>query len=227
MITEKIDLETKYKAEFAKLFSRSEPLFLQLERGYAMPKIIEKNAILFIGLNPSYEPSRLGEKDRYSHFYSLDQEAGRYFKKFIEFGTEEHPWTHLDLLAIRETKQNKVRDIETNNLDFIWNNLKLSKKILEASNPKVIVVANTLAKKYMGKDRFKDDSGKEHNIWMGYDFGKIQDDGTFRIVNKDSNLKGIPVFFTGMLTGQRALDLGSFERLKWHVKKVLSDEQRE
>lgn len=31
----------------------------------------------------------------------------------------------------------------------------------------------------------------------------------------------IPLFFSGMLTGQRALDNGSFERLKWHIKKAV------
>jgi hypothetical protein len=29
-----------------------------------------------------------------------------------------------------------------------------------------------------------------------------------------------PVFLSGMLTGRHALDLGSYERLKWHLKFV-------
>lgn len=47
--------------------------------------------------------------------------------------------------------------------------------------------------------------------------------GTHRITgNKEFEtvLKGTPVFFTSMLTGQRALDNGSFERLGWHINKV-------
>lgn len=34
--------------------------------------------------------------------------------------------------------------------------------------------------------------------------------------------KNNPFFFSSMLTGQRALDNGSFERLVWHIKKVKS-----
>lgn len=30
----------------------------------------------------------------------------------------------------------------------------------------------------------------------------------------------VSVFFSGMLSGQRALDLGSYQRLKWHMKAV-------
>ena len=44
--------------------------------------------------------------------------------------------------------------------------------------------------------------------------------GTHRITGKN-NLQGTPIFFTSMLTGQRALDLGSYERLIWQIKYVL------
>jgi pseudouridine-5'-phosphate glycosidase len=37
----------------------------------------------------------------------------------------------------------------------------------------------------------------------------------------DLKNKAYPVFFTSMLTGQRALDKGSMMRLKWHIKRVL------
>jgi len=54
------------------------------------------------------------------------------------------------------------------------------------------------------------------------DFGFEFDDeiGTYRIIKNDK-LKHTPVFFTSMLTGQRALDLGSYERLIWHILFVL------
>ena len=46
--------------------------------------------------------------------------------------------------------------------------------------------------------------------------------GTYRIVNHP-NLNDTPIFFTSMLTGQRALDLGSYERLVWHIGFVLDE----
>lgn len=40
------------------------------------------------------------------------------------------------------------------------------------------------------------------------------------LVVNNSFLEGTPVFFSSMLTGQRALDLGSLERLEWHIRFV-------
>lgn len=40
------------------------------------------------------------------------------------------------------------------------------------------------------------------------------------IITEPEILASVPVFFTSMLSGQRALDIGSFERLKWHINKV-------
>ena len=44
---------------------------------------------------------------------------------------------------------------------------------------------------------------------MGFDFIFDEKLGTHKIVN-NSELENTPVFFTSMLTGQRALDNGSF-----------------
>ncbi|MEY3784343.1 MAG: hypothetical protein RLZZ230_665 [Candidatus Parcubacteria bacterium] len=33
--------------------------------------------------------------------------------------------------------------------------------------------------------------------------------------------KKVPVFFTSMLSGQRALDRWSYERLVWHIKQAV------
>ncbi|MEK7256563.1 MAG: hypothetical protein AAB316_17540, partial [Bacteroidota bacterium] len=57
------------------------------------------------------------------------------------------------------------------------------------------------------------DKKKEHGVWMDLDFQMDKTIGTPR-------WEDIPVFFTSMLAGQRALDKGSFERLKWHLKWV-------
>ncbi len=77
------------------------------------------------------------------------------------------------------------------------------------SIPKIIVVDNTLARTFLGKDKVG-----EVDIWLDYEFKFDEEIGTYLWNN-------IPVFFTSMLTGQRALDNGSFERLKWQVKRAL------
>lgn len=190
----------------------------QLKRGFAVGKSIQKNTILFIGINPSYRKNDQAHKQS---FWDPEQDCSdRYFKRFVKLSEScGHPWAHMDLLPIRETSQKELEKLEKDHLDFLMKNLMISKEILEAHEPKLVVVANTLARKYLGKQQ---KNGK--NVWMDYDFGKMREDGTYRIQNEDSKLKGVPFFFSGMLTGQRALDNGSFERLKWHVKMVLNKE---
>ena len=40
----------------------------------------------------------------------------------------------------------------------------------------------------------------------------------------EGNLKNTPVFFTSMLSGQRAMDVGSRERLEWHINFILTQD---
>jgi hypothetical protein len=58
-------------------------------------------------------------------------------------------------------------------------------------------------------------------VWMDFDFEFDENLGTHKIVN-NSELENVPVFFTSMLSGQRALDNGSYQRLIWHIKYVLN-----
>jgi len=204
--------------ELYKEHSENSPI---LKRGFAINESIEGGTIIFIGLNPSYtlknEPANPEEI-----FYSLAQRDNyKYFKKFEEISKcTRISWSHLDLLTIRETRQKKVLDLVKNEdgLEFIWKHLLLTKQILEALDPKVIVVANTAARMFLGKD--VDEKGK--NRWLDYKFKFDDNIGTYRVAKKYSGLNNTPVFFTSMLTGQRALDNGSFDRLKWHINYVLN-----
>jgi len=68
--------------------------------------------------------------------------------------------------------------------------------------PEVIVVANAKASKIFKQEYKMDD---KMNKSTGFYF------------------KGeIPIFFSGMLSGRRALDIHSRERLIWHIKKSIS-----
>lgn len=49
-----------------------------------------------------------------------------------------------------------------------------------------------------------------------------KNNGAYELNFKGNQHKKTKVFFSGMLSGQRALDLGSFERLKWHMKAALN-----
>lgn len=213
-----IDIEKLYGSRFRNLFDSSTYHSVSfIKRGFAIPRSITKQSILFVGLNPSFPEGAISD----SHFYDLNQSGNySYFKKFEILSTEaDVTWSHFDLLGIRETSQSKVLSLLKSELgfEFIWKNLQLSKEILEVSEPLVIIVANTAARTFLGKDI--EENGT--NEWLGYQFTFDENLGTYRINDKRSKLNGTPVFFTSMLTGQRALDNGSFERLIWHVKKAI------
>ena len=184
--------------------------------------------ILFIGINPSYAKGSISE----THFYNKnDVETKSYFKPFngIVKELEENKnynkkvtWSHLDMLVFRETQQSYIESelLKTEKgVDFVYKQLMVSKKILEYLNPKIIVVSNTSARIFLGRDKFVKDK-KEYGFWMNYDFEFDYELGTDKIV-KNNKIKSY-AFFTSMLSGQRALDKGSRQRLVWHINKVLT-----
>lgn len=199
--------------------------------GYIPP--IKKEAILFIGINPSFsergfktilretELERLDVKKFYKYPTSnsfdlntsfkieeLSREKHPYFNRFREISELVGvPWEHLDLFFIRETNQKdllkrvfkKGRDLNA----FGEQQLKISKKSIDQARPKVVVVANALASALF-ETAFNAKFDKE----QGCHFAMINGEKT-------------PVFLCSMLTGQRALDNFSYERLCWHISEVL------
>ena len=184
-----------------------------LKRGFAIQDIILKDALMFIGINPSYD----GNPGNTYYNHSHGQEH-RYFKKFVNITKEVNSkkdlskeakldWTHLDLLFIRETSQSLVRQLYEKEKLFLDEQLKISKQILIEAQPKIIVVNNTFARDLLKSEK--------------HSTPKFDPElGTEKIISP-VQLKDCPVFFTSMLTGQRALDLGSYARLVWHIEYVL------
>lgn len=210
LISEKL---TNLWAEFSKNeFSKIPPLSVSE---------IPKSSILFIGLNPSLSESeriRLMESNVKIEFYKHNSEKEnnhKYFHKFIDIAEQTNQtWGHFDLLYIRETKQDNIAKLigDKRGIDFIYKQIVISKlvleKVIEEAKPKLFIVNNTLSRKFLGKDKINN-----NNVWMDLDFVWDNNIGTYRY-------KNIPFYFTSMLTGQRALDLGSYERLIWQIKLV-------
>ncbi len=186
-------------------------------RPYLFPEIEANKDLLFIGINPSFN-----EKDLNINSYLIKEEPHKlpYFNSFNNFAKEVGAsWTHIDLLFFRETQQNNIHSIlkSKEGVDFVYQQLLVAKKLITYANPKIIIVCNALARLFLGKEK---DVEKNERIWMNYDFVFNEEIGTFIWNYK-------PVFFSSMLSGQRALDLGSLERLKWHVKRTLQLPKRE
>lgn len=175
--------------------------------------------ILFVGINPSYG----GDKDD-RKTYCINSLKTSYFKPFKDIldtinlnESREINWTHLDLLVFRETRQDFITKQLFKNLNgriFLREQLAVSISLLEYYNPKVIVVSNALARRLIKKE-----TGVKELDNLGYTFEFNNDFGTDVI--SEGILRGTPVFFTSMLSGQRALDTGSRQRLEWHITNVL------
>jgi hypothetical protein len=213
---EEINIETNYGTRFSELWDDTRFANIDvLRRGYLFDRIIKVNALLFIGINPSFDENK-DSTERIFFDNSAGLQTHPYFKKFPDVAKKAGlAWSHFDLLGIRETKQENISNLLTiaNGPTFVAEHLQISKEIIIAAKPKIIVVSNALARDFMGYDN---NPKEEKRVCMDFDFKFDDDIGTYRITN--NGLDGTPVFFSSMLTGQRALDKGSLERLIWHIK---------
>lgn len=204
----KIEITEIIEKDLKKIISN--PEYSNFPKSFLFPKTIIQNSLLFIGINPSSSNDQI-EYDSYD--LKQNNNLHSYFKKFEDIALGcKMDWTHLDLLFFRETHQNYIQGIlaTKNGVNFIWEQLQISDNLIKICKPKIIIVCNTQARTFLGKDK-----QGNRNEWLNYNFKFDENLGTY--------LWGdVPVFFSGMLSGQRALDIGSYERLKWHINKVKS-----
>lgn len=199
-------------------------------RSPLLPEYVLNNSMMFIGVNPSFtKKSIINEENKIIEYYPIQDRDIKdlpYFEKFKEISDycNSIPYSHLDLLFFRETNQNVVKGLCKNAVPFIEEQLSITFEIIEKANPRIIVVANSLATEFFGKLKRKH-MPRFTKIWRGFDldFEKDFDSklGTYKVLIGG---KSIPVIFSGMLSGQRALDIGSLERLKWQIKRILEIE---
>ncbi|MBK8809694.1 MAG: hypothetical protein IPN69_03065 [Acidobacteria bacterium] len=207
-------------------FSPSENVYVPL----ILPPLIH-SGLLFIGNNPSFSPAGFRRFLTDTAHSNIDPEqfflwANRnalnltsaieierfakdkypYFAKFRDIAMHASlEWEHIDLFFFRETSQKdfKERILRNNKLTaFAEAQLKLSKDLVQHIDPKIIVVVNAFA-----SDLFQTQFETTFNEEFGY--YQVQLSGRM-----------VPVFLGSMLTGQRAMDRFSYQRLRWHVKKA-------
>ncbi len=157
-------------------------------------------------------------KSRYNKYFKKLKEISKYV-----FG-DENKWEHIDLFFYRTTSQDdlkkcinykekmsksKIQSVSLN--EFGKDQLEISLGLIDMIEPKVIVVANALSSKII---MYYDAANKKIKI----DDSNFEKEGFHRV--ELSNGK-IPILFTSMLSGQRALDLESLRRLKWQIKKAV------
>jgi|SRR5690554_104090 len=203
------------------------------ERGYVFQYDEDEtnSDLLFIGINPSYTEKH-EKNEHYRGTYDRNDNRS-YFKPFSEINREINNaevgyngiYTHIDLLVFRETNQKQVNELmrTEEGCGFLIEQLEIAKNRLIHISPKVVIVSNAKAAELMGKNRFfNDKTGEELGIWMGLDFVFDEEFGAHKVTNVPE-LENSYFLFTSMLSGQRALDLGSKERLIWQIKRIFKN----
>lgn len=221
-----LDLWEKYEAQSECRIKEAPLVFHELTQ----------NTLLFIGINPSSSerghqiiekrsnrangevkdllPWKGRAQANLPGLTAFEKSAWEHYDYFSKFREASRllniPWSHIDLFFYRMRSQKDFKKLifEKGQLtDFARNQLNLAFEIMDAVEPKAIVVANALACKIMSEQ--KPFLKKELDADLGCLFYQT------------SKGRRVPTFFTSMLTGQRALDRGSFERLIWQIGRAL------
>lgn len=174
------------------------------------------------------------KKERYG-YYSVFPEIS----EAIGFGKED--WNHIDLLPFRQRAQSGlIGDFQLDTSFSEWFNGYTAKKelirdcvgiflsFIEYLRPKVVVVVNGFISKLIIQhtgsyylNNFKSVKVNAHDVKnvlsLHLPSSPDKDNRFIRIENK------YPLLLSSMLTGQRALDLGSRERLIWNIEQVLGE----
>ena len=198
-----------------------------VSRGVVVEESIPEGALLFLGINPSFDDKKKEE----SGTYKLENvgDEGFFRKAFQIAKNNGKPFGHHDLFPVRETDQKFIEGMlvhdgiayraKSQYKDFVEGCLSYAENIIIQSNPCMIIVANAFLTHLFFDFRFNDNGkkllgflpGDKGGIWderLGADFVHI-------------NGRNVPILFSGMLSGQRALDFGSEFRLKWHIGHIL------
>lgn len=197
----------------------------------------KKGGILFIGMNPSCGGlnSKLISSDQkklllWNNGNDIESKVDKiidiekifidkypYFKLMKNIcdlsDLKNKHFLNIDIFILKETNQKKfVKDIvkseDSKSIilnDFGLEQINLFKVILKELNPEVIIIVNAKAS-HIFKQEFKNDL-------------QFSDLKGYHLLNNK-----IPIFFSGMLTGQRALDKHSYERLVWHIQQSIKNE---
>lgn len=210
------EIWAKYKGKF-----ESDEVSCLIDRSYvyATP---EKANVLVTGINPSFLKSEQNKPNTYT------------------FDTADHPHytrirnvtdccfpAYLDLFYFRNTEQSVIAKIikEKNGVEFLADQLTVTKETIEWIQPKIIVVLNKGAWTFYGKN--------PTSVWMGYKFQKEKDMAGgelhqivgFRESNeiiapeiKETNLVGTYVYFSRSLN---RIKKDGFENIKNDIFEIV------
>ena len=197
-----------YEESYSKLGHRWKDY---VQRNYDIIDKVQKDGLLLVGINPSFDESFKGpcegevrdsENGGYRHPYFTKPK-----KLNKEIGISR--LSHVDMFSIRSRHQYVVQDIvnDPDSQEFVEEQLRLFRMMVDGASPRAIVVVNALA---------------GHLIRSGRALGALDYDEELGVAMYKIGDKRVLVFYSGMLSGAHTIDNGSFDRLIWHIKYVLN-----
>jgi hypothetical protein len=196
-----------------------------LSRGMLYPKEFTKERVVFLGINPSFREGKdpgfgFNEIVYEDEIFKKEAKEMYVFFKVFEKAFGDLPWTHFDMLPFRERNQKLISKYFDDKTPFVVDVLTkfigISKEIIEESSPKILIVSNAYVRNMFSFGNSEENS----NAWQVFKTKFSKEIGTHIIT--EGKLENTPVFFTSMLSGQRAMDVGSRQRLDWHIRMILS-----
>lgn len=180
------------------------------QRGYDIIDKVQKEGLLLVGVNPSFDESfggpcegvvRDSGNGGYQHPYFVKPKK---LNDDIGIGR----FSHVDMFSVRTRHQYVIQAIvnDPDSREFVEEQLGLFRNIVNGASPRAIVVINALASNLIRTGRAL--GALDYDEELGVDMYKIGE-------------KRVPVFYSGMLSGTHVIDNGSFDRLIWHIKYVL------
>ena len=119
------------------------------QRGYDIIDKVQKDGLLLVGINPSFDESFKGSCEGEVR----DSENGGYRRPYFtkpkklneEIGISM--FSHVDMFSLRSRPQHVVQDIvnDPDSQEFVEEQLRLFRMMVDGASPRAIVVVNALA----------------------------------------------------------------------------------
>ena len=206
--------ENKDNDDFVNFFDKFTDYAPKIEIGDFDDNV--RNGLLFVSCNPSgadieYYKKKNVNKEKVIWYNPEDGKDTSGFLetlgKFAKNCGYEKKYSKLDVFCIVKKSQKEVREHYKEYKDIYEKMFDIFVSTVKKLEPKVIVVANAFVRDLFQND-FREKVGydKDQDFKCGGHKAKFGEHETY-------------IFFTSMLSGGRALDVGSREVLEWAVKK--------
>ena len=212
-------------------------------------RMYEKSPILFVGMNPSgadydhymaycmhHKREAIPDVFIYCgdspYYETMEKFASECLEETVEEGNVSHKYSELDLFGIVQSTQAVIQEHFLQYPQHYVAMFDLFLKYVKIINPKVIIVANAFVRKILLRDKdlkldttkYKDFYGDNRKSKFKIE-EKVNDNygGHTFTINTEGGSYTTQLYFSSMLSGQRALDLGSRENLVWLVRNYLKN----